>query len=256
MIGPLARLFQGELRAYGLSVVTDPARAPGTIAFDYPLHRLLQEPITLLALLQRHADHYGTSPTGQPPRRHLRAAASMWSKHYFAALLPAYVGTNCVLRWALPVDPADCRVLLDADAHPIALCLSHAGSDVAGLPARERYEALVWRHLDPLVRAMAAAAGLAPRLLWNNAAVLVDDILRGVAAHGARGAADEDANLLLRQAHWDGRPNPMAHPTLPDTEGQAGKPGRPLRRLCCLRYFLPEHPYCGNCPLPQARRSH
>ncbi len=253
MIGPLAKLFQGELRPYGLSVVTDPAQAPGTTALDYPLQRLLQEPATLLALLERHADHYGAPPAGQPPRRHLRAAASVWSKGYFAALLPAYVGANCVLRWALPVEPADCRVLLDADAHPIALCLTHAGSDVAGLPARERYEALVWCHLDPLVHAMAAAVGLAPRLLWNNAAALVEDILHSAAARGACSAADEDASLLLHQAYWDSRPNPMAHPTLPGTDGQGGRPGRALRRLCCLRYFLPEQPYCSNCPLPQAR---
>lgn len=258
MIGPLDQLFHGPLRDYGLSVVTDPAQAPRSVTGEYPLQRLWQDPRTLLAMLQQHADHYGAPPAARHARRHLCAAASMWSKHYFVALLPAYVGANCVLQWGLPVKPAQCSLLIDADAHPVALCLPHEGHSVAGIPAQQRYETLVWHHLDPMVRAVAAATGLAPRLLWNNAATLIDDTLRVASTRKVRAdcAAHIDADLLLHQPSWpDGQPNPLTCPNLPvatERAALAGHADRPLRRLCCLRYFLPRQPYCGNCPLPQA----
>ncbi|WP_092160080.1 (2Fe-2S)-binding protein [Bosea sp. CRIB-10] len=68
---------------------------------------------------------------------------------------------------------------------------------------------------------------------------------------GARPPVADALTLMAARRLPDGRPNrlfdPVRYPEYKDG------PTR-LRRVCCIRYLIPELGYCSTCPLPDARR--
>ena len=107
-------------------------------------------------------------------------------------------------------------------------------------------------HIEPFIAAWAQHTRVAPRLYWNNAAVYLDWILGEIAAHplAMDGLAAEASRLLSDRERPDGTPNPLFDPIQTiEEDGEAKR----WRRLCCLRYRLPEITECGTCPHLRAR---
>jgi ferric iron reductase protein FhuF len=91
-------------------------------------------------------------------------------------------------------------------------------------------------------------SGVAPGLLWGNAASALAGTLRVLYAwclgEGARPGAAARAVALVGEL--------MADPLLRDAGGlRAGGPGAPAytRRSCCLYYRVPGGGLCGDCAL-------
>jgi ferric iron reductase protein FhuF len=193
--------------------------------------RLFREdggPALLLAAARRHR-----------PDAEERALASLWSRWYFAKLIPPVLLCGVMRGLSLPLDASGTAVLFGPQGMPRAIALPDAGEVV---PERDPFLLFA-----PVVAALSAHARLAPRILWNNAAVYADWALRRMAEDSrVPREAVRRAMALVEEPAWpDGRPNPLHAPFTQSASGAAG--GR-TRRQCCLLYRLPGEGCCGTCP--------
>lgn len=189
-------------------------------------------------------------------RQDRHASLSMWSQYYFARLIYPVLGASLLLGRDLPAAAGDMAVVLGPDGAPAAFRLAHAGQPCAAPRGCGRFAALVRGHLEPLVRAMAAASGASPRLFWCNAGIRCDHVLRLLDGHADTLPAQR---LLFGLPHWaeegdsgEAWPNP-----LPQTVRHVEDEGVPAvrRRVCCLRYRLAGFEAgCPSCPSPAVRR--
>lgn len=174
-----------------------------------------------------------------------RAVASLWSMYYLTTLIvPAVAALLCLDR-ILPVGFDTVQVDLDRDGRVARLWLPDSGA-IAGDDASP-FARLVDGHLVPFVALCSGASGLSPRVLWNNAAVIVDYAVNELAAFGT----PEPAKLRHAQALLAGDTSASAGPSPLALPFRAGRNSRSCeRRLCCLRYRLPGiEPCAGLCPL-------
>lgn len=237
----LAELLPPALASYGRAIhFGDPAtrRGPGLLV---PASRLVEHLPLLLAAMR---EHYAGDDA--------RALLSQWSKYYFSLVIPPAVAVAQRLRRPLHM-ALDASYLLLREGMPQAVWLpADAVGEACDDPAL-RYRSLCLEHLAPQIEALAAAARIAPRVLWSNGGHTLEYALSTMAGSTHAGHAGPDqAFLFERQAFFDsGQPNPLLHairyvkppsPALPD-------PLR-VRRVCCLRYLLPgEEMLCSSCPL-------
>lgn len=184
-----------------------------------------------------------------------RAVASLWSRWYFSALVVPAVAQNLVLDRRLPLALDEVQLLLhDEEGRPAGFRLRHSGGRAPDRDPFERFRPLVRGHLEPLVAAVSEHAGLAPHLLWCNAGSYFDWVVRELdsrdeGAGTGTGAATAGRRFLRSRTWPDGRENPLFEPV----RRLDGPDGEPVlqRRICCLRYLLPETEDCGAlCPLP------
>lgn len=176
-----------------------------------------------------------------------RILVSYWSQFYFAALAtPALTALVCLGR-ALPLAFEATSLELDDAGRPARLLVAaQAPCGVApGLGG------LVEAHLAPFVALCHRQCGLAPRVLWGNAAVILDYVageLGVVELGGDLGrnvpACAEIAACLGRGVLPCGSGGmPLARALCPAVGGCR------RRRVCCLRSGLPGVPSCGAlCP--------
>lgn len=172
-----------------------------------------------------------------------RAAASVWSKHLMAALLPGPM----LAALAGTVPAADPVVILDRGLPKATL-----PAVPAAVRAMDPAAAAAWvtGPLASAIGALAAASGLAPRVFWSNAATMLaylfekwgdlpeaaerSAILREALFEAPRLAPAGTPNPLLGQISYVATPVP-AYPTVR------------RRRICCLRDRLGQ-PLCASCP--------
>ena len=103
-----------------------------------------------------------------------------------------------------------------------------------------RFEVLVEGHLSPFAALCAERAGLSPRLIWSNAAFILDWALGELASTATVPAARAEAEALLAGRGGACR---LAHPLRTVANGTR------TRRMCCLRYKLAGIADCGAlCP--------
>ncbi|WP_082475823.1 siderophore-iron reductase FhuF [Rhizobium sp. Leaf341] len=181
-----------------------------------------------------------------------RAVVSMWSLYYFAALtIPFIVARRA--DYVLPIDLDRMTIALADDGLPRAFGLETEGDWSEG----NRQEGvdgyvvpLVHQHLAAVVAALKSAAGLAPKLAWNNAAVYIDYAFNTTAP--TRDSDGWAARQLFEQpALADGTANPFRGCLRHEP---AGETTVCRRKVCCLRYLLPGIPSCGAlCALPSQR---
>ncbi|MYS14005.1 (2Fe-2S)-binding protein [Streptomyces sp. SID4982] len=95
-------------------------------------------------------------------------------------------------------------------------------------------------HLQPLGEALTLRYGVAPGLLWGNAASALTGAARQLAGWArANGRTDvADRATALTDALFQ-------HPLLRDTGARSGTAFR--RRSCCLYYRVPGGGVCGDC---------
>lgn len=236
----LEPLFQGNWAGYGDGLDCG-AAPPGAIV----LERLMTEPALLHGLLRRHATHLAC--------RDLRPVAVHWALQYFLLLLPPFVAAASVLQHRFPMAPAKLRLTFGDDGSVTRLYLPHPGEHVPGSALAARYDELLWRHLAPLVTALAAQGKVAERLLWGNATRYLQATLQQLQHSTGNGAAlRADSLALLSQAYWpDGRRNPLYGPLRHAARGMDGaRSVIALHRACCLNHLLSAQQHCLACPLP------
>ena len=244
MIPSLAPCFTGDLAPYAAHLRANEA------ADDALPGRALLEEATARDLVARFGAAY--------PGADARAVVSLWSQWYFGALVVPAVAAALRLDRALPVALDGVRLDLRENGTPAAFLIPHDGSarDGAGGDP-DALAALVEGHVAPLVAHLAALFGVPRRVLWTNAAVMLDWTLRQVEvqleACGGCAPGPHAACRALLDARTDarGRPNPMCGAVRRACAGsQACR-----RKVCCLRYKLPGVPACGDlCPLDEGKR--
>jgi ferric iron reductase protein FhuF len=209
---------------------------PAAGALPASLLRQREGPSVLLAAARRHR-----------PGAEERALASLWSRWYFAKLIPPVLLCGVLGGRSLPLDLAGTAIVLGEDGMPRAIALPHAGAASGEADPFARFDALIRGHVGAVVESLAAHARLAPRILWNNAAVYADWALRRMAEtpEVPRAAARRALALVESPAWPDGSPNPF-HAPVRRHEGPAGR--QPVRRQCCLLYRLPGEGCCRTCP--------
>ena len=240
MIDVLAPLFRGEFEAYrDVLVLADDPR-PGM-----PLDLLLA-PAAFGDVLGGFAQRYNGDDR--------RALASLWAKHYIVKLLPPVMGATLLLRWRLPLSLHDTAVVLDEGHLPQAFRLSGKGEPFAAdiSDPFELFSGLLDDHLQPLFQALSSQVKLSPKVLWSNAGNYFENLLNLMARAGMPAERLAAGHVLLQtRIRPDGSRNPLFQPVqyLPVTDEQGQPTMRRERKVCCVRYLLPELELCGNCPL-------
>ncbi len=182
-----------------------------------------------------------------------RGVASQWSKWYFLALLVPELLARALLWRSLPVALDRLHLLLASDGRVERLCFQRGG---AGLHTED--ESLTLNLLDdnlaPLIEALAGFSGASPRVFWSNAGNVFEQCLGQLAHHpdALPGMTDDLQHFLTQRRLADGRRNPLYRPVR--YQKQSDGSTRRVRRLCCIRYLVPELGYCGNCPLKEPNK--
>ncbi len=183
------------------------------------------------------------------------AVVSYWTLTYFGRVVPPLVAVALAAPGPVGVTVAADRaaVVLGDDGALAGLRLGHAeGMEQPGAVLLQR---LVRTHLEPVVAAVGRWSGLAPRLLWTNAAHYFEWMLRRLLASPAMPpvvAAEAEAFLTDRHLP-DGGSNPLFGRIV-----YRPAPAGPVRRrkVCCLRHRLPGTDDCATlCPLPEVNAS-
>lgn len=240
MIDVLAPLYRGEFEVYrDVLVLADDPR-PAT-----PYDRLLT-PAAFGDLQSRFGARYSGDDR--------RALVSLWAKHYIVKLLPPVLGATLLLRWRLPLALADTALVLDEGHLPQAFHLIGKGEPFAADVSDpfELFSGLLDDHLQPLFQAMASQVKLSPKVLWSNAGNYFENLLNLMAKAGMPAERLAPGRLLLEsRTRPDGTRNPLFQPVqyLPVNDEHGQPTLRRERKVCCVRYLLPELELCGNCPL-------
>lgn len=206
--------------------------APPCGAEVLPCRQLACEDVFCGLMTRHNAAHPDADP---------RAAASLWTLYYFSLLTITPTVCRLVHGRRLPLALGDLSVIIDPEnALPVAFLLPHAGDQAGKASAPEDLHGLLRDHLAALIPSIARAAKLAPKLLWNNAAVYLSWIIGEIEAQ-ADPALARACRAVIDDALWpDGSRNPMS-----------GMVVKGNRRVCCLRYMIPAIGGCGaSCPLP------
>lgn len=178
---------------------------------------------------------------GEPQDLDRRALVSYWSQFYFAALATPALTAFMRLGRSLPLAFETTRLELDEAGRPSCLIVAQDSAAPAETP--DGLDGLVRCHLRPFVELCHAQCGLAPRVLWGNAATIFDYVAREL-GDVENPTCAEVASCL----GWHGGPacraNPLAFALCTSVAGCR------RRRVCCLRKRLPGVPSCGAlCPL-------
>lgn len=240
MPSPLATLYAGPLAALVPPGVGEPPA-------DALAARELLEPGRLAARL----DHFSLQYDGGDRR----AVASLWSKWHLSAVISAGLAANLLLERDLPLGLEALHLELAPEGQTRRLWLAHDGTPLASRDPLARFSTLIDDHLTPLIAALAAHSGASPKVFWSNAGNYFEYFAEALEAHpmASPGAAEPARALLAARQLPDGRRNPLFQPVRYLAAAAGGEPER-RRRLCCIRYLIPELGYCGNCPL-SCRRS-
>lgn len=202
--------------------------------------------------------------------RHV-AAALLWKTYTYRVVAPV------VLGWALnrrvPLATADDTVVRPGPAdNRLSIALVDPavavlpGDDLAGTPGtrtvadhdallREAGEAVLTRHLLPVLATMIARCKIGQRPLWGSVAEAVAHPLLIAAPRTPGGLADTGPVALRTPAGrmaaartlLDGLGHGLGE-LLDLTPAADGTPYR--RRTCCLAFALPQYDYCKTCCVP------
>ncbi|MCJ2046436.1 siderophore-iron reductase FhuF [Methylobacterium sp. J-078] len=236
MIAEVAARVPDSLGAYRGSVAVGPG-GPGARSLT-----ALRDPAAFDATLAAFGAGFGVVDR--------RILVSYWSQFYFAALAtPALTALVCLGR-ALPLAFETTSLELDDAGRPARLLVA---ADAAQAPCgvAPGLGGLVAAHLAPFVALCHGQCGLAPRVLWGNAAVILDHVAGELGAGKLGMELGRDAPACAEIAACLGRGAPPCGPgVMPLARALCpGAGGCRRRRVCCLRSGLPGVPSCGAlCP--------
>ena len=234
MIAEIAACVPASLQAYRGGVAVGPG---GPTALPVAA---LREPAVFDATLATFGAGYGAADR--------RVLVSYWSQFYLAALATPALTALIRLGRPLPLGFDTTRLELDDAGRPARLLVPAETPDCRSSGCASGLAGLVEGHLSPFVEMCHARCGIAPRVLWGNAAVILDYV-----AGELGGANDPACTAAATRLGWRGTlacgRNPLAQALCADASGCR------RRRVCCLRHRLPGVPSCGAlCPLERATK--
>lgn len=181
------------------------------------------------------------------------AVVSQWSMNYMSIVVPATLA--CLLTRQQAIDFWTDGSVLHLDAgQPLALNFT------SGLPTLTEPERVLYlsrwlhEHLAPLFATLAAAGGLAPKILWGNLVAIWDGAFDRFDPDLSRPGFAEVHRWLEQVSVNDGRLKLRGLQRQVPSPAPDICPRLPLRRHCCLHYQL--HPLvegeplvlCESCP--------
>jgi ferric iron reductase protein FhuF len=221
LIGDLAR-FQ-----YGL-VGPDDSR-PDVRAED------LLDDATMTMIIERFNAKFGqTDP---------RAIMSMWASIYFTDVIPPLLTANIMLDLAPMLGLSQVSFIMSKSLRIEALKIPRDLVSLADAGAAIRFDSLVSAHLVPFIELVARRAHVTRRVLWSNAGNVFEAFTLKLKAVTGDRPGFQHARELLTMPTLCGRRNPLFEPV-------RYVEGRRIRRVCCMRYLIPNQNVCGVCPLP------
>lgn len=205
----------------------------------------LADPAVLQPLLTRFALRY--------PGVNRAAVVSQWSMNYMSIVLPAALA--CVLTRHCAIDFwGKEAVVLHDDGEPVALSLTARSPILAPEDRAAYWSRLIHEHLAPLFITLAAAGGLAPKILWGNLVAIWDGAFTRMNADLSRDGFAEAHQWLEQATVNDGRLKLRGLQRMVESPAPQICACLPLRRHCCLHYQLHEpvegEPpvLCESCP--------
>ncbi|MVV51778.1 siderophore-iron reductase FhuF [Pseudomonas sp. PB120] len=181
------------------------------------------------------------------------AVVSQWSMNYMSIALPAALA--CALTRDCAIDFwGEEVVLFHDDGQPLALGL---GARLPAISAEERsayWSRVTHEHLAPLFTTLAAAGGLAPKILWGNMVAIWDGAFARMDADLSRDGFAEAHQWLEQATVNEGRLKLRSLQRIVESPAPHICPSLPLRRHCCLHYQLHEPVegtppvLCESCP--------
>lgn len=238
MIPAFAQLFSGDLAVYGDRFALASELVPSSPGSD------LVDPERLAELLARFGNL-------RYPGGDRRAVASLWAKQHFATLLPPFLAIALLAGHEVDVSIDTIGCIFSDEGVTQSIHLRDAGKPTASADAFQRFLPLMDEHLVPVITALAAVSGVSRKVLWSNAGNMFDFIVRRVEqVVGARPAVADALTLMATRRLPDDKPNPLFDPVRYPDDGDGLKR---VRRVCCIRYLIPDLGYCSTCPLPEAR---
>ncbi|TFH86182.1 siderophore-iron reductase FhuF [Billgrantia azerbaijanica] len=182
-----------------------------------------------------------------------KAAISIWSKYHLATVAIPTLVANLLLGVELPVALHEVAVEVGAKGETARLWLRDGGQPLPSLAPQARFTALFDEHCAPLIETMAALSGLSSKVFWSNLGHYVEYAGHTCSRHPEfAGAGEPLLRFLDLRTLPDGRRNPLFQPVRYLDVGSEA-PAR-VRRLCCIKYRLPDEPLCGGCPLKPENR--
>ncbi|WP_103309662.1 MULTISPECIES: siderophore-iron reductase FhuF [unclassified Pseudomonas] len=205
----------------------------------------LADPAALQPLLTRFALRY--------PGVNRAAVVSQWSMNYMSIVLPATLA--CVLTRGCAIEFwGEGALLLHDDGQPAALGLAAGLSPLNAEDRAVYWSRLVHEHLAPLFGTLAAAGGLAPKILWGNFVAIWDGAFARMDPDLSRDGFAEAHRWLEPVTVNNGRLKLRGLQRMVESPAPQICPSLPLRRHCCLHYQLHEpvegQPpvLCESCP--------
>lgn len=238
LLAELDTLFVGDLvRFRNVFVrVDDPREAIS--GYDF------LQPQTLSALMARFRPQFAAADQ--------RGLASIWVNQYFIRLFPPAISAALLLGQRMPLRIEQLAVIVDDEGLPLAFKLP-GGCESLASPANpfERFAHLLDDNLQPLIQALCAHTGISAKVLWSNAGNYFEAWLGQLKRRSQQPQLlIEGERLLSTPLRPDGSRNPLYAPIryveVEHADGQV-RPWR-QRRLCCIRYLLPDVALCPNCP--------
>lgn len=235
MIPALAPLFLGGFAHYGerlrLAQPDDPA---------LPLTALL-DPAVLDVQLQAFRSNFAQEDP--------RAVLSIWSKYYFLYLVPPVLAANLILQRDLPLDPHAMRVEMDPTGLPAVFVFADEGGPLAPpLYGLDRFASLLQDNLAFMIDGWQQRYGLSGKVLWSNASRYLRWFVQELSRFGLPEPMWAPGKSLLEaKAYADGTRNPLYQAYVERFRRDDGEP-LSVRKLCCIRYLLPDTELCEDCP--------
>lgn len=211
--------------------------ADGVVGADDP--RPIWHPDELLsdahraAMIRRFDGRYGTTDP--------RAVVSIWSAWYFTTVLPGIVGLSLFGDMTLDLSLDALRFVVSEDQRVAAVRV--ASAPIPSPRGPDRFRSMIEDHLGPFVELVAERGHVSRRVVWSNAGSTFDAFLAKARPYAEGLEAYRDArNLLAERTVASGR-NPLFEPV-------RILAGKRVRRVCCMRFMVPDGRLCASCPLP------
>lgn len=180
------------------------------------------------------------------------ATVSEWSKKWLSLFLMHWVWILHTRHRLITCSSADSWLLCDPNGLPYQLVLNQQSVQLCRINLNTSAD--IHRAYSPLLRALryafatlAAYGKLNTRVLWNNAANIIEATLSYIGLH--QSSVRLAYRYLLETDENDHCLAPMYHAIryVPAFYSNLADPVR-LRRVCCLRYQLKDQYLCASCP--------
>jgi ferric iron reductase protein FhuF len=255
ILAPYSPVLGPHRERLTVSTLTDDADLVPAIAY--------LTPGTLLAAIEQVRARFGAPDP--------RVAASLWNKHYNAAVIPGILAAMTLTGIGLNAAITNVTIVL-RDGLPMGSRLHHL-ADTAIYPPRFPSTIsnpfgrlvhnipdlhnmvltnLLQENLQLIIDRLSHLTRISKNILWDNAGNLCADLYERIAGCSNGHAVLEDRRALLETPEIAsvGLRNPLYQSVRYERLVGSGVPSAiRVRRSCCLRYRLGEQEPCYVCPL-------